>query len=228
MGSTAYMITLSVLLIAGAMAGRVARRRTTRARRPSGLAGPAGSSDTAGPAGLPRSSGSSKAPGPFGPFGSSGSSGPSDLDAEVEANHWLIRLGGGLVPPGARAWAGADDSAERALTSAAECHRAARALLEGARTAGEYGEVTRVAKEGLEHLRVARAALDIGSGSAHVAAPVSGEVSEAGAVGMCAVRTRWGGGRTPCPAVPVRPPKRSFTCPWNFTGQSHTPDRAAS
>ncbi|MEW2044849.1 hypothetical protein [Streptomyces sp. NPDC005476] len=193
MGFTAYMITLSVLLIAGATAGRVARRRTTRARRPSGPAGPAGSSDTAGPAGLPRSSGPSKAPGPFGPFGSSGSSGssgPSDLDAEVEANHWLIRLGGGLVPPGARAWAGADDSAERALTSAAECHRTARAQLEGARTAGEYGEVTRVAKEGLEHLRVARAALDIGSGSAHVSAPVSGEVSRAGAVGMCAVRTR--------------------------------------
>ncbi|TQJ54363.1 hypothetical protein OHU34_20945 [Streptomyces sp. NBC_00080] len=123
MGSTGFMITLSVLLIVGVVAGVVAQRRTARTRRPAGRPG------------------------------------LSDLDAEAEANHWLIRLGGGLVPPGARAWAGADEAAGRALTSAAECHRAARDRLSGARTAGDYEEVTRVAKEGLEHLRSARAAL---------------------------------------------------------------------
>ena len=89
---------------------------------------------------------------------------PSDLDAEAEANHWLVRLGGGLVPPDARAWAGADETAGQALTSAAECHRVARAQLAAARSAAEYGEVTRVAKEGLEHLRAARSALGLGLG----------------------------------------------------------------
>ncbi|MGW1779499.1 hypothetical protein ACWCQQ_10205 [Streptomyces sp. NPDC002143] len=84
---------------------------------------------------------------------------PSDLDAEAEANHWLVRLGGGLVPPDVRAWARADETAGQALTSAAECHRTARAQLAQARTAAEYAEVTRVAKEGLDHLRTARAAL---------------------------------------------------------------------
>ncbi|MGW2048755.1 hypothetical protein ACWCPF_26770 [Streptomyces sp. NPDC001858] len=83
---------------------------------------------------------------------------PSELDAEAEANHWLVRLGGGLVPPDVRAWARADATAGQALTSAAECHRTARARLAQARTAAEYEEVTRVAKEGLDHLRTARAA----------------------------------------------------------------------
>ncbi|WP_063781147.1 hypothetical protein [Streptomyces maremycinicus] len=131
MGSTGFMFTLSVLLIVGAAAGVVAQRRAGRA----GRAGRCGRSGPSGPSGL------------------------SGLDAEVEANHWLIRLGGGLVPPDARAWAGADETAGRALTSAAECHRAARDRLSTARTAGEYEEVTRVAREGLEHLRVARTAL---------------------------------------------------------------------
>ncbi|WP_314221694.1 hypothetical protein [Streptomyces zaehneri] len=150
MGSTGFMFTLSVLLIVGAVAGVVAQRRAGRTRRPDGRPGRRG---------RPRGSGRSGRPVRPGRSGASGLSGLSDLDAEAEANHWLIRLGGGLVPPGARAWAGADEAAGRALTSAAECHRAARDRLSAARTAGEYEEVTRVAKEGLEHLRSARAAL---------------------------------------------------------------------
>ncbi|MDX3527960.1 hypothetical protein P1P75_16330 [Streptomyces sp. ID05-39B] len=84
---------------------------------------------------------------------------PSGLDAEAEANQWLVRLAGGLVPPDVRAWAGAGEDTARALTSAAECHRAARARLATARTAAEYAEVTRTAREGLEHLGRARAGL---------------------------------------------------------------------
>lgn len=84
---------------------------------------------------------------------------PSGLDAEAEANHWLVRLTGGLVPPDVRAWAGADESAARSLTNAAQCHREARRRLAAARTAAEYGEVTQIAQEGLEHLRAARTAL---------------------------------------------------------------------
>ncbi|MBK3628639.1 hypothetical protein ACWC9X_04285 [Streptomyces asoensis] len=129
MGSTEFMITLSVLLIAAAVAGVVAQRRAARVRRPPVRAG---------------------------------------LDAEAEANHWLIRLGG-LLPPNARAWAGADESAGRALTRAAECHRAARARLATARTAAEYEEATRMAREGLDQLRSARTAL----GTEPVPAPVS-------------------------------------------------------
>ncbi|WP_327316479.1 hypothetical protein [Streptomyces sp. NBC_01235] len=146
MGSMGFMITVSVLLIVGAVVGVVAQRRTQR-NRP-----------------------------------------PSDLDAEAEANHWLVRLGGGLVPPDARAWAGADEAAGRSLTSAAECHRAARAQLAGARTAGEYAEVTRVAREGLEHLRSARTALGIDSDVAVSAPPHAVRVSAVG--GACAVTSR--------------------------------------
>ncbi|MFD9391501.1 hypothetical protein ACFWBB_12455 [Streptomyces sp. NPDC060000] len=160
MGSTQFMITLSVLLIAGAVVGVAARRRAARTRSPSGPAGLSGSSGSSGPP---------------------GSSGLSDLDAEVEANHWLIRLGGGLVPPDARAWAGAEESAGRALTSAAECHRVARTQLAGARTATEYGEVTRVAREGLEHLRVARAALGLGPAPVEDRAPGARRPAGAGA-----------------------------------------------
>lgn len=114
-----FMITLSVVLIAGAVAGVVAQRRAQRARH------------------------------------------PSDLDAEADANHWLVRLGGGLVPPDARTWESADEESARALTSAAECHRQARARLAAARTAAEYEEVSRTAREGLEHLRRARAGLGL-------------------------------------------------------------------
>ncbi|MER6559120.1 hypothetical protein ABT300_15550 [Streptomyces sp. NPDC001027] len=83
----------------------------------------------------------------------------SGLDAEAEAHHWLVRLAGGLVPPDVRAWAGADAAAERSLTHAAECHRAARRRLATARTPAEYEEATRLAKTGLEHLTAARAGL---------------------------------------------------------------------
>ncbi|WP_405870950.1 hypothetical protein [Streptomyces sp. NBC_00005] len=96
-----------------------------------------------------------EASGPSGPRGASG------LDAEAEANRWLIRLGGSLAPPGARTWAGADETAGRALTDAAECHRAARALLAEARTAAEYERATRTAQEGLRHVRTAREALGV-------------------------------------------------------------------
>ncbi|MFI6034083.1 hypothetical protein ACIBBD_07935 [Streptomyces sp. NPDC051315] len=118
----AFMITLSVLLIAGAVVGVTALRRAHRPGRSPGL---------------------------------------SDLDAEAEANQWLVRLGGGLVPPGVRVWAGADAETARSLTCAVECHRSARERLATARTAEEYGEATRLAREGLRHLREARTALGI-------------------------------------------------------------------
>ncbi|MEU3337153.1 hypothetical protein [Streptomyces sp. NPDC006668] len=87
--------------------------------------------------------------------------GTSGLDAEAEANRWLIRLGAGLIPPGAATWASAGETAGRALTEAAECHRTARALLAEARTAAEYGRVTRTAQEGLRHVDAAREALGL-------------------------------------------------------------------
>ncbi len=138
MGSTGWMITLAVLLIAGAAAVAAAVRRRPRRGRPA-----------------------------------------SGLDAEAEANHWLVRLTGGLVPPDVRAWAGADETAGRSLTDAAECHRAARARLAAARTAAEYGEATRLAREGLEHLRAARTALDRNAAptSAPASAPVPASAS---------------------------------------------------
>ncbi|WP_460067771.1 hypothetical protein [Streptomyces sp. YKOK-I1] len=85
----------------------------------------------------------------------------SDLDAEAEANHALVRLTGGLVPPNARAWSTAAADTDHALTRAAECQREARSLLATAHTATEYAEVTRLAGEGLAHLRVARAGLGL-------------------------------------------------------------------
>ncbi|WP_416977831.1 hypothetical protein [Streptomyces sp. T028] len=91
---------------------------------------------------------------------------PSDLDAEAEANHALVRLTGGLVPPNARAWSSANADTDRALTRAAECQREARTRLATARTAAEYAEVTRLAREGLDHLRVARAGLGLDSTAA--------------------------------------------------------------
>ncbi|MFI7499305.1 hypothetical protein ACIBVL_12465 [Streptomyces sp. NPDC049687] len=86
---------------------------------------------------------------------------PSGLDAEAEANHALVRLTGGLVPPDARTWSSAGEETARALTRAAECHREARTRLATARTAAEYAEVTRLAREGLDHLRTARAGLGL-------------------------------------------------------------------
>jgi hypothetical protein len=89
------------------------------------------------------------------------SGGLSDLDAEVEASGWVLRLGASLSVPEARIWAGAGETATRALTDAAECHRAAGAQLSAAHTAEEYAEATRVAKEGLAHIATARAALGV-------------------------------------------------------------------
>lgn len=87
--------------------------------------------------------------------------GATGLDAEAEANRWLILLGGSLMPPGASAWASNGQAAGQALTEAAECHRAARSLLAEARTAAEYERVTRTAQEGLRHLHAAREALGL-------------------------------------------------------------------
>ncbi|WP_262059346.1 hypothetical protein [Streptomyces sp. STR69] len=86
----------------------------------------------------------------------------SDLDAEVEASGWVLRLGASLSVPEARIWAGAGETATRALTAAAECHRAAGAQLAAAHTADEYARATRVAQEGLAHIATARAALGNG------------------------------------------------------------------
>ncbi|KUO08572.1 hypothetical protein [Streptomyces sp. DSM 15324] len=113
-----FATVLSVLLITGATAAVLARRRSHRHRH------------------------------------------PSDLDAEAEANHALVRLSGGLVPPNARAWSTAKKEAGEALTRAAECQREARSRLSEAHTPADYAEVTRLANEGLTHLRTARASLD--------------------------------------------------------------------
>ncbi|MGW0574440.1 hypothetical protein ACWD25_00355 [Streptomyces sp. NPDC002920] len=121
MAGMGFTITLSVLLITGAVVGVVAQRRYSH-HRP-----------------------------------------PSDLDAEAEANHALVHLTGGLVPPNTRSWSGAGKETGQSLTRAAECHHKARTLLVSARTAAEYEEVTRVAREGLDHLRAARTGLDTDS-----------------------------------------------------------------
>ncbi|MFJ2891587.1 hypothetical protein ACIO53_36645 [Streptomyces sp. NPDC087305] len=84
----------------------------------------------------------------------------SDLDAEVEASGWVLRLGASLSVPEARIWSGAGETATRALTAAAERHRTATTHLAEAHTPAEYAEATRAAKEGLEHVATARAALE--------------------------------------------------------------------
>ncbi|MFF4505513.1 hypothetical protein [Streptomyces sp. NPDC001401] len=95
--------------------------------------------------------------------------GATELDAEAEANRWLIRLGGSLMPPGASSWASNGKTAGQALTDAAECHRAARSLLAEARTTAEYERVTRTAQEGLRHVQAAREALGLAADPASVA-----------------------------------------------------------
>ncbi|MGP4043290.1 hypothetical protein [Streptomyces sp. 2A115] len=90
--------------------------------------------------------------------------GMSDLDAEADANGWVVRLGGSLSTVDARALAGADRTAAQALTDAAERLRTARDELAGARTATEYVLVTRTALEGLRHVRAARTALGLDPG----------------------------------------------------------------
>ncbi|MET7567451.1 hypothetical protein ABZT04_02940 [Streptomyces sp. NPDC005492] len=101
---------------------------------------------------------------------SHGDRGQSDLDAEVEASGWVLRLGAGLSVPEARIWAGADETATRALTAAAECHRTAGLQLAEAHTADEYAAASRTAQEGLAHITRARAALDRGPALAESAA----------------------------------------------------------
>ncbi|WP_458244815.1 hypothetical protein [Streptomyces sp. MAI_2237] len=85
----------------------------------------------------------------------------SRLDAEAEAHRWLLRLGGSLMPPGTTGWASAGDTAGRALTEAADCHRTARSQLAEARTTAQYEQATRTAQKGLRHVRTAREALGL-------------------------------------------------------------------
>ncbi len=98
----------------------------------------------------------------------------SDLDAEADANRWVVRLGGGLAGIDVRAQAGADGSAAESLTDAAERLRTARAQLTRARTPDEYAQVTRTAVEGLRHVRAARTALGMDTGAAPGAGPDGG------------------------------------------------------
>ncbi|MFG2131005.1 hypothetical protein ACGFNV_24745 [Streptomyces sp. NPDC048751] len=95
----------------------------------------------------------------------------SDLDAEAEANGWLVRLGGSLSGLDVRAWARADENAAQSLTHAAAHHRTARAQLASARTSAEYAAVSRTAAEGLRHVEDARAALGIAGDAAAGADP---------------------------------------------------------
>ncbi|MDC2946154.1 MULTISPECIES: hypothetical protein [Streptomyces] len=85
----------------------------------------------------------------------------SDLDAEADANRWVVRLGGGLAGIDVRAQAAADDEAARALSDAAERLRTARARLASARTPDQYAVVVRTAAEGLHHVGEARRALGL-------------------------------------------------------------------
>lgn len=81
--------------------------------------------------------------------------GVSGLDAEVEANRWVVRLGGSLA--GLRP--GADAAAAQALAEATGRHHAARGQLAAARTPAEYALAGQTAVEGLEYVRAARTAL---------------------------------------------------------------------
>jgi hypothetical protein len=87
--------------------------------------------------------------------------GMSGLDAEADANRWVVRLGGSLSTADVRAGTGADRSAERSLTDATACLHTARGELATARTPAQYTQVTRTAVAGLHHVRTARAALGL-------------------------------------------------------------------
>ena len=108
-------------------------------------------------------------------------SGLAGLDAEVEANRWVVRLGGSLS--GLRP--GADDAAAQALAEAAGRHRAARGLLADARTPAEYALARQTAAEGLQYVSAARSALGLESGPPGAGEPTGGSGSprdaEAGA-----------------------------------------------
>ncbi|MEH0420266.1 hypothetical protein [Streptomyces sp. B21-083] len=88
-----------------------------------------------------------------------GLSGMSGLDAEVEANRWVVRLGGSMA--GLRP--GADEAAAQALAEAAGRHRAARGQLATARTPADYAVARQTAVEGLRYVRAARSALGLES-----------------------------------------------------------------
>ncbi|GAA3887304.1 hypothetical protein GCM10023084_44900 [Streptomyces lacrimifluminis] len=87
-------------------------------------------------------------------------SGLAGLDAEVEANRWVVRLGGSLA--GLRP--GADEAAAQALAEAAGRHHAARGQLATARTPAEYALARQTAAEGLQYVVAARSALGLASG----------------------------------------------------------------
>ncbi|WP_338897130.1 hypothetical protein WBG99_17065 [Streptomyces sp. TG1A-60] len=89
----------------------------------------------------------------------------SGLDAEADANRWVVRLGGSLAGTDVRAQAGAGGSAAQSLTEAAEHLRTARAQLAEARTSDQYTQVTRTAVEGLRHVHAARTALGVDPGA---------------------------------------------------------------
>lgn len=120
----------------------------------------------------------------------------SDLDAEADANRWVVRLGGSLAGIDVRAQAGAGGSAAESLTDATERLRTARAQLTRARTPDEYAQVTRTAVEGLHHVRAARTALgmDPGTGAGPAKDPGPGPGAGAGTDGQAEV----------CAASPVR------------------------
>lgn len=102
----------------------------------------------------------------------------SDLDAEADANRWVVRLGGSLAGIDVRAQAGAGGSAAESLTDATERLRTARAQLTRARTPEEYARVTRTAVEGLHHVQAARTALGMETGPG--AGPTRGAGADAG------------------------------------------------
>ena len=89
---------------------------------------------------------------------------PSDLDAEADANRWVVRLGGSLAGIDVRAQTGAGGAAAESLTDATACLRTARGRLTRARTPEEYTQVSRMAVEGLRHVGAARAALGMDTG----------------------------------------------------------------
>jgi hypothetical protein len=90
--------------------------------------------------------------------------GLSDLDAEADANRWVVRLGGSLSALDLRRRAAADKAARQALSQASERLRTARDQLATAHTTAEYGLVKRTAIEGHHHVRTARTALGLDPG----------------------------------------------------------------
>ncbi|MDX3638828.1 hypothetical protein [Streptomyces sp. MB09-02B] len=142
----------------------------------------------------------------------------SDLDAEAEANRWVVRLGGSLAGIDVRAQARAGGGAAESLTDATERLRTARAQLTTARTPDEYARVTRTAVEGLRHVREARAALGMDAGSIAGSASGSGSEPGGGSGGggqgsanraPVTAHGRRGGPRLDCSELPVARPRRT-------------------